>query len=411
MLAIGKWRFDASSRRLSSELGERKLSPKAAIILTGLAESPQRVWSREQLLWLGWPSQDVGEEALTHVIAELRRMLDDDARAPRFIETIHKVGYRLLVHANPILDGRFEKPLADAKSAPPLGIYADYLYALELIEDGGRDNVRRGTDLLRVVVGICPTYAPAHAALAKALSYTQAYYSVCDTQLNEAVAHCTAARKLAPDDANALAAEGFVYSLAGDFEAGTRLFESAILADSYSASTHYLLGRALLSRFEWAMGATMLERSARLSPDDDYHGLLMAGKACLQVNQTARAKRAFTAALTRIRNRLSTRPNDFRALCAKVRCHWYLGSLDDARADIGVLASHSDPTNYHFACTLARIDEYERALDVIESIVELGWRRGDWLQHDRDFDGLRGMARFRRIQRDLTRSAQGGPCG
>ena len=39
----------------------------------------------------------MGDEALTSCVQELRRALDDDAREPRYIETRHRRGYRLIV--------------------------------------------------------------------------------------------------------------------------------------------------------------------------------------------------------------------------------------------------------------------------------------------------------------------------
>ncbi len=52
--------------------------------------------SRRQLLDAVWPDVTVGEEVLTHAIAELRKALGDSKRQPRYIETVHKSGYRLL---------------------------------------------------------------------------------------------------------------------------------------------------------------------------------------------------------------------------------------------------------------------------------------------------------------------------
>jgi DNA-binding winged helix-turn-helix (wHTH) protein len=38
----------------------------------------------------------VGEDALTFQIQALRQALGDDARCPRYIETVHRVGYRFI---------------------------------------------------------------------------------------------------------------------------------------------------------------------------------------------------------------------------------------------------------------------------------------------------------------------------
>src|SRR5688572_33045012 len=95
MLTIGVSVFDPSTRRLCGRGGERRLSPKATGVLLALAETPERVWSRDALLERVWPKVIVGEEVLTHAVAEVRAGLGDDFRAPAYIESVHKRGYLL----------------------------------------------------------------------------------------------------------------------------------------------------------------------------------------------------------------------------------------------------------------------------------------------------------------------------
>lgn len=48
-------------------------------------------------------------------------------------------------------------------------------------------------------------------------------------------------------------------------------------------------------------------------------------------------------------------------------------------------------------CTYARAGHADRALDVLEQVVDLGWRHGAWLARDPDFERLRTEPRYRRI--------------
>ena len=113
MHIIADWLFDPHSRYLSSGPAKHRLSPKAAKVLLVLVREPGRVWTRDALLDAVWSEQAVGEEVLTQAIAELRRALGDDFRRPRFIETVHKTGYRLLL-----------KPDEDAAAGPFPGGWA-----------------------------------------------------------------------------------------------------------------------------------------------------------------------------------------------------------------------------------------------------------------------------------------------
>ncbi|MEM9029253.1 MAG: winged helix-turn-helix domain-containing protein [Pseudomonadota bacterium] len=89
--------YDPKSRSLKRGSDEFRLSPRAARLIEVLAHSPMEVVGRDALMDQIWPDVTVGEESLTQVIAELRRALGDSARSPRFIETVAKAGYRLLV--------------------------------------------------------------------------------------------------------------------------------------------------------------------------------------------------------------------------------------------------------------------------------------------------------------------------
>lgn len=73
-----------------------QVEPKVMHVLAFLANRSGEVVTREQLLVNVWSDAVVGEEVLTRSISELRRIFDDDAKQPRFVETIRKVGYRLI---------------------------------------------------------------------------------------------------------------------------------------------------------------------------------------------------------------------------------------------------------------------------------------------------------------------------
>ena len=66
-------------------------------VLVQLASHPHEVLSKDQLISTVWADTFVGDDVLTRSISEIRRVFDDDARAPKFIQTIPKTGYRLLV--------------------------------------------------------------------------------------------------------------------------------------------------------------------------------------------------------------------------------------------------------------------------------------------------------------------------
>jgi len=70
------------------------VEPKAFRLLLILLKNPQKLIPKEELLNAVWGETTVSENSLTRSIALLRKLLGDEARDPRFIETVATVGYR-----------------------------------------------------------------------------------------------------------------------------------------------------------------------------------------------------------------------------------------------------------------------------------------------------------------------------
>lgn len=79
---------------------EIALEPRIMEVLVALAEHAGEVVSAEQLLIEVWHGAFYGDNPVHKAIAQLRRLVADDSRAPRFIETIRKRGYRLITQVS-----------------------------------------------------------------------------------------------------------------------------------------------------------------------------------------------------------------------------------------------------------------------------------------------------------------------
>ena len=95
-LQVGEWSADRTTNELGRGGETVRIEPKAMEVLMALAARAGQVVSREELLAAVWPGVVVGDEALTQSIIKLRRALGDNPRAPSYIETISKRGYRLI---------------------------------------------------------------------------------------------------------------------------------------------------------------------------------------------------------------------------------------------------------------------------------------------------------------------------
>jgi DNA-binding winged helix-turn-helix (wHTH) protein/Tol biopolymer transport system component len=72
------------------------VEPKTFRVLLHLLRNPQKLIAKEDLLNAVWGNAVVTDSSLTRTITQLRRLLGDEIRNPRYIETVATVGYRLL---------------------------------------------------------------------------------------------------------------------------------------------------------------------------------------------------------------------------------------------------------------------------------------------------------------------------
>jgi DNA-binding winged helix-turn-helix (wHTH) protein/predicted ATPase len=94
-ICFGGYRLHAT-QGLWCDGSEVHVTPKSLALLRLLAERTGQVVTKEEILGAVWPKVVVSDAALVSCIQELRRALADDARRPRFIETVHRRGYRFI---------------------------------------------------------------------------------------------------------------------------------------------------------------------------------------------------------------------------------------------------------------------------------------------------------------------------
>lgn len=96
-----QWRFadfhlDPANACLRHKERLVKLKPKTLNVLCYLLERAGRLVTKEELFAALWPETAVSDGVLTTSINELRAALSDNAKTPRFIETVHRRGYRFI---------------------------------------------------------------------------------------------------------------------------------------------------------------------------------------------------------------------------------------------------------------------------------------------------------------------------
>ncbi|MFQ5937310.1 MAG: AAA family ATPase, partial [Acidiferrobacterales bacterium] len=95
-LMFEPFRLDLRDERLWHGRDAIPLTNRAFAVLRYLVEHPSQLVTKNVLLEAVWSTTYVTEAALAMCIRELRQALRDDAKAPRFIETVRGRGYRFI---------------------------------------------------------------------------------------------------------------------------------------------------------------------------------------------------------------------------------------------------------------------------------------------------------------------------
>src|SRR5437660_1641642 len=97
---FGEFTVDGDQKVLLRNGSPLPLAPKVFDTLLILVDNGGRIVEKEELMRRLWPDTFVEESNLTFNIQQLRKALGDNARHPRFIETVARRGYRFIAQVN-----------------------------------------------------------------------------------------------------------------------------------------------------------------------------------------------------------------------------------------------------------------------------------------------------------------------
>ena len=92
---MGKWQCFPDDCYVSDGKQKIKLEPKAMDVLLVLAKADGQLVSRDDIFSAVWKNQIIADHVLYNLIANLRKVLEDNPQKPKYLLTVPKKGYRL----------------------------------------------------------------------------------------------------------------------------------------------------------------------------------------------------------------------------------------------------------------------------------------------------------------------------
>jgi DNA-binding winged helix-turn-helix (wHTH) protein/Tol biopolymer transport system component len=97
---VDEFRVNPESNQIVSGQNIYSLEPQTMAVLVVLLERRGEVILRDELIELAWKGAVVGDSSVNRTIAQLRKVFNDSAKQPIYIETIPKKGYRFKLEVN-----------------------------------------------------------------------------------------------------------------------------------------------------------------------------------------------------------------------------------------------------------------------------------------------------------------------
>jgi transcriptional activator of cad operon len=103
-LRVGAWCVNPKSGQISRDGENARVEVRTMRLLLCLAEHAGEVVSIDELLNQVWSDVTVAPDSVYQAVASLRRLLRDDPKQPAYIETVPRLGYRMVATVSPWTD-------------------------------------------------------------------------------------------------------------------------------------------------------------------------------------------------------------------------------------------------------------------------------------------------------------------
>jgi transcriptional activator of cad operon len=121
MLRIGEWCVSPASGQISRNGQASRLDMRTMRLLLCLAEHPGEVVSMDDLLNQVWSGVNVTQDSVYQAVTSLRRVLGDDSKRPTYIETVPRLGYRMVAAVGPWEDQSSQPGLSSEVAGKRVG--------------------------------------------------------------------------------------------------------------------------------------------------------------------------------------------------------------------------------------------------------------------------------------------------
>lgn len=412
---IGEFELDPPGRRLrrpGSELVHLPNRPFQALVY--LVSNRDRLVPRAELLEQFWDGREVYDGALTRCMSTVRKALDDQGDAPRYIETRWAEGYRFIGPCSEVARERTGTSGAAGSSLAGrrhirYSSSADAGPADRLVRKGnaylsrfGLRNQRYALEMFRAALAADPEDYRAWAGVAASHSLQYLHAERLEQHWNGAIAAAREALDRRPNSAEAQLARAHVAVMRREYAEADAAFTFAEDLDPGLFQAWYYHGRVLAEIAGHDRAVAKYEKAAAANPFDCQASAL-GEQSLARIGLRREARRMATASIESAEAMLRRRPDDVRSLSLGGCLLPGLGRAPEARrwTERAVALEPDEPyVNMNAACSYAALGEHDLALDFLARVPLSPVGNCAWIRQDPSFDPLRGKPRFNALMQN-----------
>ena len=296
-----------------------------------------------------------------------------------------------------------EKKQIELPRAASVEAYDFYLRGRQHFHQLRRSSLEQARLMFNKAIEVDPTYARAHAGVADCYSLIYTYFDAREFNLRQAESASARAVELQPGLAEAHLSRGLAVSLSKRFEEAEAEFEQAIALGPQLFDAFYWYGQAKLSQGKFAEALKLFDRAAVLGPE--HYQVPMFASLCLKsLNRHDEAMAMYRKQVKLVESHLASHPDDSRACIMAANANANLQNAERSAefAARAMAMDRDDPmVLYNVACLYGVLGRTDDCLTALEQAVNKGWGDKAWLEHDSDFDSVRGEARYQALIRSM----------
>jgi len=269
--------------------------------------------------------------------------------------------------------------------------FDSYLQAREFIKRRTKNSVQLAVDLFEKAIGLDPEYSVAYAGLGEAYSIIYRDFNRDEKLLDKALEVGLKAVEFDPTSSEAYAALGLSYFGKNDFTKALEAARKAITLDDKNANAYWILSRIYHTEDRDQDATEILEKLLKINPEFllAYQDLVMYYE---RLKEMDKRKNLINQMLVVYPEYLKKHPDDSYTQMTYAVTLGEVGQNNEAKeaGEKALKSNTKDPIMmYYGACLYARLNDKQRAVDLLKKAVENGYGNFEWIKRDPDFENIR----------------------